>query len=220
MQVHLQSNENKISDNLDGNWRDVDDSFTEFVQLDKKVKVGKLLKNFAMQVHKDQGTETSCKSLFTSLKEIKNQIGTEEMLTVLPMTTKLLESSNPLDQKMKDKILHEILLFAKLMALKTVNRSAKCSLTLAISQMRKLAKFIKEVRRDALDSKKDRETLDDVKPLLNKAEKNCDEATKLMEKYDSPSTSERDKKDLLEKIKQQRDLILRAYETILEKIGK
>lgn len=219
MQVCLQDNQNEDDCHKDEISRNVEDAFNAFVQLNKKVKMGKLLKNFAVQVQTDQATEASRQSLCNSLQEIKDQFDDQEAQTILPLTTQLLERSINLNQIIKDKIVHEILLFAQLNASKTVKDSVKCSLTLALSQVRKLAKFIKEVRRETLDSNKNKETFDEVKRLVNRAEENCNETTKLMEKYDSLSTNETEKQNLLEKIKQQRDLILTAYETILDKMS-
>lgn len=220
MQVHL-PNKQDGGDQLDGKWRDFDDSYQAFSRLNKKVNTEKLLRNFGRQVNKEWAREASRDSLRTSLREIKAQFEAEEGVEVLPQTTIFLESLGHLSESMRDKILQEILLFAQLVAKKTVEGSIKCSLTLAISRLRKLTTFFtKEVRRERLDTQRARERFDEIKSRLSAAEENCKRATAYMAEYDLPRTAEGRKKDLLELIRKERDIILNAYEKAWKEMGK
>lgn len=222
MQVHLPNRQDGGSgDQLDGNWRDVDDTYKAFSRLNKKVKTEKLVKNFAKQVQKEWSVEASRDALRTSLREIKQQFESDEGVEVLPQTTIFLESLAHLTESKRDVILKEILFFAQLVAKKTVEGSVKCSASLAVSQLRKLATFFcKEIRREKLDTPKAREKYDEIKSKLIAAEENCKRVTGYIEEYDLPKTSEDRKKILLNLIRKERDIILSAYKKALKEMGK
>ncbi len=217
MQAQLKSS-NSGGDQLDGNWRGVDDSYKAFTRFNKKVKTEKLLKTFAKQVHSQWSYESSRDALRTSLAEIKAQFDVEEGIDVLPQTTRYLESLGNLTELYKNIILQEILLFAQMLAAKTIQGSVKCSATLAISQLRKVKTFWNEVQRERLDTKEAKVKFDLVKNILEKGDENCKLAEKYMNEFDS--ATETRKKELLNLIRQQRDLILKAYNEALKTMSK
>lgn len=219
MQVQLPTNSNRGNDQLDGNWRGIDDSYKSFKRLDKKVKTEKLLKNFATQVQTQWSSVQNRDALRISLQEIKDQFEAEEGVTdILHQTTVYLESLAHLTELKRDIILQEIYYFARDLTLKTIQGSVKCSATLAISQFKKLFSFWNEVKKENLNSKEAKAKVNHIQNILENGKKNCDLAIEYMTEFDS--ATETRQKELLNLIRQQRDLILKSYDDALNEMSK